>query len=595
MKKYYCSILAILILISCNDSFLERFPKTTISPNVFFENVKDLELYTNTFYEYIYGSYSDGVNDNCALYADVSEVLDLLRGNITPATVKGWDNWGDLRRFNFLLENVHKTVGNQDEINHYIGLTRLMRARWYYDMVKRYSDVPWFSKTLKDTDQDLLYKNRDSRTQVVDSIMADLDFAVKYMSESMANKTVMSKWYALACKARICLHEGTFRKYHDELNLQSTANVYFDKAIDASLSIMNSGLFQIDKSGDAENAYENLFINYNLSKSPEIILFKDYDLTANIKHPASYAVFDFVFSLSRSLMESYQSLTEDDKAVPFTSIDNYNKKGFIEVFESRDPRFKQTFMYPGYVKPDQTRPYKPNLNLGGYPQIKFVPRTSDQVAWNSNYTDLPVSRLAEIHLIYAEAKAEIGSLTQSDLDMTVNIIRDRVNMPPTLLKNIKYDSNLAEQYPNVTGASRDIILEIRRERRIELACEGFRTDDLMRWKAGHLLGKRQQGIFINQLGLLDVTGDGQPDIGIFESEDTNSVPTSEREKYAFYYLKNSVGQSTSIYLSEGNSGFIMSTGDRDGIREFKEPKYYYMPIPQTQRTINSNLEETIFW
>lgn len=596
MKKiYYYITLLLYITISCNDSFLERLPETTISQDAFFKTVKDLELYTNTYYEYIDAKYWDEVSDNTAIFADASETLNLLRGNITPATVGGWNNWNQLRKFNFFLENIVDVSGSDTDINHYIGLTRLMRARWYYNMIKRYNDVPWYSTTLKDTDEDLLYKSRDSREAVVDSIIADLDFAVKYMHEDMGNKTVMSKWYALACKARICIHEGTFRKYHDELKLQPTADDFLKKAVDASLAIMNSDLFYIDKTGDKSHAYENLFINYDLSKSPEIILFKNYDQDENIKHPASAAVFDFVSSLSRDLMESYQVLTEEGKAIPYSSIENHDKKSFVKVFENRDPRLKQTFMYPGYIKPNQNKPYKPNLNLGGYPQIKFVPRTSDQVSWNSNYTDLPVSRLGEIYLIYAEAKAELGSLTQDDLDRTVNVIRNRVDMPPTIIGDINPDLNLQKQYPNVNGNNRDVILEIRRERRVELACEGFRADDLMRWKAGHLLGKSQQGVYIDRLGLHDFTGDGVPDIGLYKNEESNPISESERDKYAFYYLSNSDGSPTSIYLSKENSGHIMSTGDRDGVREFKDPQYYYYPLPQEQRLINPNLEETIFW
>lgn len=585
----------ILIAASCNDSYLEKFPETSISKDVFFKNTKDLELYTNTYYEYINAEYSDGVSDNVSIFSDASETLNLLRGNISPATVGGWDDWGTLRRFNFFLENVNAATGDPSDINHYKGLTRLMRAIWYYDKVKRYNEVPWYSTALKDTDEELLYKGRDPRNTVVDSIMADLEFAVVHMKEDMGNKTEMSKWFALASMARICLHEGTFRKYHDELNLQSSANDYLEKAIEASMTIMESGLFSIDKTGDVNHAYENLFINYDLSTSSEIILFKDYDKAENIKHSASAAVFDFVFSLSKSLMESYQSVTKDNGVVPFSSTEGYDKKSMVEVFENRDPRLRQTFMYPGYTKPNESEPYVPNLNLGGYPQIKFVARTADQVSWNSNYTDLPVSRLAEIYLIYAEAKAELGILTQVDLDKTINIIRDRVGMPPTVLGEFKIDQNLLEEYPNVTESNRDIILEIRRERRIELACEGFRKDDLFRWKAGHLLEKAQHGVYISQFGLHDFTGDGVPDIGFFKSKNENTVPQDEHANYAFYYLENSAGGSESIYLSENDHGYIMSTGDRDGVREFKEPKYYYFPLPQEQRVLNPNLEETIFW
>lgn len=206
--------LFILILSSCNNDFMDRFPETSISPEAFFKTTKDLELYTNTYYEYVSPSFFDYISDNCVSYAETSSYNDLIRGSITPQTVTGWgkDTWGRLRRFNFFLENVNKAVGEENVINHYIGITRLQRAIWYYDMVKMYNDVPWYSTTINDTDENLLYKERDPRTNVVDSIIADLEYATTTISEEIGNRTQFSKWYAYAIMARICLHEGTFRK-----------------------------------------------------------------------------------------------------------------------------------------------------------------------------------------------------------------------------------------------------------------------------------------------------------------------------------------------------------------------------------------------
>lgn len=604
MKKAGFYILAIIGLISCNDSFMERYPETSIAPEVFFKTTTDLELYTNTYYEYIQpvayrtssgaSVHSLDVSDNFGIYSDRSDIMDLMRGNTTPETVGGWNNWGELRRFNFFLQHAQDASGDVDVINHHIGITRLMRATWYYNMVKRYNDVPWYSAPLSDKDEEMLYKGKDSRTVVVDSIMADLEYAVNHILPDMGNKTRINKWYAYACMARICLHEGTFRKYHDEQNLQSTADAFLMKAKEAALKIMNSGLFQIDMTGGPDKAYQNLFINENLSASSEIILMVDFNLEKNITHGAFHNFFDYVYGLSRSLMESYQVLTPEGNAVPFSSIAGYETKNVVDVFEDRDPRFKQTFMYPGYKMPGQSNEYRSNLNFGGYPQIKFCQQKVG-IGEESNYTDLPICRIAEIYLIFAEAKAELGELTQEDLDQSVNLIRSRVNMPPTILNNIVTDMSLINEFPNVTGNNRNVILEIRRERRVELACEGFRTDDLYRWKAGYLLQRPQQGVYIDSLGLHDFTGDGIPDIGIFENVNSNTVPDEERNKYSFYYLKNVAGAPTSIYLSNGNSGYIMSTGDRDGVRDFKEPQYYYFPIPQTQRVLNPNLEQTIFW
>lgn len=187
-----------------------------------------------------------------------------------------------------------------------------------------------------------------------------------------------------------------------------------------------------------------------------------------------------------------------------------------ETFKNRDPRYKQTFMYPGYIRPGENRPFVPNLYLGGYPQTKFVAQTADQMDWFRSYNDIPVMRYAEILYIYAEAKAELGILKQADLDATINVVRDRVGMPAILLASLNLNANLEKQYPNVTGSQKEVILEIRRERRIEFACECFRYDDLLRWKSGRLFEEIQQGVYIDQFGLHDFTGDGIPDVGILK-------------------------------------------------------------------------------
>lgn len=582
-----------LSLIACNESFLDRFPETSISQETYFRDAKDLELYTNTFYEYVLPSYQDGVTDNVSVYATVSETVNLLKGNISPGTVGAWGPWERLRRINFFINRAHSATGDPELINHHVGLAKLMRAIFYYGLIKRYSDVPWYSRDLTDTDDDLLYKVQDSRSLVVDSVIRDLAFAVEHIKADMGNKTRINKWYAYSTMARICLHEGTFRKYHDELGLAGSADVFLNQAVAASLKVMESGLFSIDSRGGFGSAYQNLFINTDLSTSPEIILFKDYSATENLRHSAS-AEFDFVFSLSRSLMESYEVL-KDGMSYPFTSVAGYESTSFVDAFKNRDPRLSQTFMRPGYVKPGQASPYRANLNLGGYPHVKFVPQTSDQVAHNSNYTDLPIARLAEIYLIYAEAKAELGSLTQNDLDISVNRIRARVGMPQIFLAQIAHNPVLSSQYPNVNGPNANQILELRRERRIELAMEGLRYDDLMRWGVGERLAGPHQGVYLDRLGLHDVTGDGVPDIGVYRNQASNDVPTAERNRYVFFYLENNDGSDGSIYLSGGDFGYIMDTGDRNNPRAFISPRYYYFPIAQGQMILNPNLRQTNFW
>ena len=197
-----------------------------------------------------------------------------------------------------------------------------------------------------------------------------------------------------------------------------------------------------------------------------------------------------------------------------------------------------------------------------------------------------MSRYAEILLNYAEAKAELGNITQADIDKSINLIRGRVNLPPTVIGNMVEDTTLKAQFPDISNY---LLLEIRRERRIELVSENFRWNDLMRWKAGHLLEKLQEGIYIDQFGVFDVTSDGIPDLGIFEDAASNTIPEADRGKYTFYYLKNST-----ISLSAGNSGYIIINTEVNN-RTFLQPKYYYLPIPRQQLLLNPALGQTRYW
>lgn len=588
-KKILYIALALISFSSCNDSFLDRLPETSLVTENFFRSPSDLALFVNKLYLSESPKYWDPGTDN-VVASERDEILDLIRGNITPATVGGW-YWGQIRELNYFLDNAGKAQGSQELIDHYIGIVRMLRGLEYYErIVKRYSDGPWYEHVLKDTDTELLMKPQDPRTFIVDKIMEDLEFGTQNILPDIKDRTVYNKWYAYGLLARIALHEGTFRKYHDELELQGSAGQFLEKAVSACEKIMaNTTDFGIYTDGGTD-AYGNMFISNNLSKCREILLFKDFSYDLNLKHDVAKNVFSYNTDLSRSLMESYL-VKKNGKAIPFSSIDNYEKKTFMETFEDRDPRYRQTFMYPGYIRPGDAKPYIPNLNLGGYTQIKFVPQDPQQNEWGCSYNDLPLMRLGEILLIYAEAKAELGTLTQADLDKSINQLRDRVGMPHMVLSELTTDPTLEQQYPNVNGNLKNAILEIRRERRVELACEGFRKDDVLRWKVGKLL-EMPQGVYIAELNtVFDVTGDGVTDVGVFLNKE--SVKPIYKKKI-LYYLEEQ-GEKTSISLSEGDHGYIILTNDITNPKKFIEPKYYYYPIPKKQLEYNPNLRQTIFW
>ncbi len=587
LKNRYIFIILIGLgfLSSCNNDFMDRYPETSITKENFFNTPKDLETYTNGFYGYLQYSYNDVQSDNISHYNSSNAEIDkLLRGDIFASNVGGW-SWTNLRRINFMMENCGKATGDASEINHYIGVARFFRAWDYIGKVKRYGDVPWYSRSLQTNDTELLYKNSDPRILVVDSIMADLAFAATNVKDK-ADKSVVSKNAALLLQARIALYEGTFRKYHVEESLPE-ANRFLETAVQATNQIIASAKYSLSAN------YTDLFISQSLGGNSEIIMFADYDFNLNRKHN-SQTVLDYEYAVSKDLVDTY--LMKDGK--PFTSVAGYDTITLNNIFNNRDDRLKQTIMVPGYITADKKTPFLLKPYLGGYVQVKFYPVQQDMIGWENTYTDLPIFRYAEALLINAEAKAELGTLTQDDLDKTINKLRTRAGVKALNLSeaNANIDQVLAKKYPNVTGVNKGVILEIRRERRVELACEGFRYDDVMRWAVGSALAEKQKGMYVKGLGTIDVTGDGVPDIAILETSDkTGPLNGYPKEKLVIYPLYDKNGNPGSFYLENGTYGNVMFSVQKTSPKTFKSPQYYYYPIPEKELLLNSNLQQQKYW
>ncbi|MDR0700363.1 MAG: RagB/SusD family nutrient uptake outer membrane protein [Tannerella sp.] len=585
MKKNVLSIIGIvslLIFVSCED-FLDRNPKTSITANDYFKTASDLEIYSNRFYqELITPLFDDVGSDNVTISTNANTMYTMVNSNgISSSNVGDWDisDWTHLRRINYMLDNIHPenmSIG-QEDLNHYVGIVKFFRGDYYYKKVKKYNSVPFYNKVVNDMDEDL-YKPSDSRELVVDSVISDLEFAATYIKPALGQRTRINQYAALALLARVCLHEATYRKYHTSLGLTASANTYFNKAISACQKIMDAGLFELYGSGAGD--YEALFCMPKLRDNKEILMSVEYDQTLG-RGNNTHIVLGMYWGLSRSLMEAYQMADGSDFS--YTKPDG-TYKTYVELFEGRDPRFSVTFAYPGFnISPEITgnSPYIPKTTFGGFDQIKFYPKeTSQRIGWNMNYTSLPLFRYAEVLLIYAEAKAETGTLSQADLDNSLNLIRDRVGMP-----RINMSANVLE--------------DIRRERRIELACEGFRLDDIKRWAKGEeWMGTKPQGLYIHGYGAFDVTGDGEPDVAILHDADDLSpighLSPDIQAKIEKEYLYDANGNRTSIYLNQadGKSGFMEFVTSEN--RKWAE-RFYYVPIPNQQLLLNPNLKQPPGW
>lgn len=599
MKRIYsivCLFIGLIALFGCNENYLDRQPETSIGASNFFKSENDLKMFVYTMYSfsdwYIYTEDSYSTTDNGSNTA-ISELKNImLSSNPTSETFgSGW-NWGTLRTVNFFLANYRNNKLPEEVLVQYEGLARFFRARFYMDMVRRFSDVPWYDKVIGTSDVDLLYKTCDPRDFVVQKIFEDYEFAAKNV-KAVQPLGAVNKWVVLSYLSRDALYEGTFRKYHPELKLESTAELYLKKAADAAKQIMDNGSFRIYSTGDINSDYGILFNSIDLTSNPEVIfanICKD-----NVKNSGWWNTFmNYETSPSKDLIQSY--LMKDGTF--YSAQKDYDTKLFVEEFKDRDPRLSQTIAYPGWVYERTATPYvyKHNLyrNFTGYELIKGFQNTRDQVRIND--LDVPVLRYAETLLNYAEAKAEMGQLNQNDLDLTINLLRKRVGLP-NLNMNPPVDPVQEARYPNVKSSAQwKEILEIRRERRSELAMEGFRFDDLMRWAAGKLIEKLPRGKYFPGPGNYDMTGDGIPDVKLIPLSE--EIPaTANREKNSLgetllYYRLGPAGSNAEVYMTDGEKGYVVSETSRG---KFIEPKYYYRPIPKSQVVLNPNLKQIFGW
>ncbi|WP_071148457.1 RagB/SusD family nutrient uptake outer membrane protein [Bacteroides ndongoniae] len=582
----------LLLATSCNDSFMDRQPHTEIGVESYFNTERDLQMYCYGLVNTPGYSYdSDEGTDDVATTSNVEIKNIMTSPNPNSVTINAGWSWERLYDINFFLANCGRAKVTEDVLAHYQGVARYYRAAFYMDKVKTYSDVPWYDKVLTTDDPDL-YKARDSRDFVIGKIFEDYQFAAEHVRATEPLGAI-NKWIVLATMARHALYEGTYRKYHDELNLQQTAADYLRMAADAAWQVMQEGGFSIYNTGHPYEDYSTLFNSPDLTTNPEMIQAHYYENDVAENGFWAYMFGNYIPCPTKDLVQAY--LMKDGSY--YSSQPDYRTRQFVDEFKDRDPRIYQTLAYPGWELVN-TMTYATgagiyvqelNKNFSGYHQIKGFINNKDE-----NYyvgIDFPVIRYAEVLLTYAEAKAELGELTQDVLDQTVNLLRDRAGMPH-LQMNPPVDPVMAEAFPGVGST----LLEIRRERRVELAFEGFRFDDLMRWHAGKLLEHEPEGLYFPSLGKFDLTGDGIEDICLIPS--SQSIPAEEDketnalgEKLVYYRAGTIDDQNATVYLSDGDHGTIQTIKD---MGTFQEPKFYYRPIPRHEMDLNPNLGPQLF-
>lgn len=572
-------ILAVGFLFSCSKDYLDRQPEADISPEAFFRTEKDLELYVNSFYRAIPSAenvYNEDI-DNIVKQTLPDEVI----GNRTvPVSGGGW-SWGDLRNINYFLENYNRTVP-EAQAKKWAAVAKFFRAYFYFEKVKRFGDVPWYSTSLDVNDEAELLKARDPRTLIMDSIMADIDYAVANLEAGKSVEKV-TKWTALALKSRIGLYEGTFRKYHSEFTLPNH-ETFLSAAASASKDLIDNGPYSLYQGSGPTTGYGELFSSVN-AIDQEVILSRKFSDALQIWHNVNYYTITASYGrpgLNKDLVNSYL-MTDGTR---FTDKPGYETMQFFDEVQNRDPRLSQTIRTPGYTRIGGIAKQVPQFgfSMTGYQLIKFVGDVKYD-NYNRSENDMPIFRLGEVLLNYAEAKAELGEINQTDIDLSIKKLRDRVSMPnlDVAASNSNPDPYLADEYKNVSGSNAGVILEIRRERRIELVMESFRWDDIIRWKEGQLLTRQFKGMYFPGVGQYDLDEDGKVDVVIYEGTKP-SVPSGVQ----------ALKLGGEILLENGAGGGNIVVNPHIN-KVFNENKDYLYPLPIQELQLNPNLTQNTGW
>ena len=552
---------------SCDLTLL---PENAVTPDNYFKNKSDLELWTNQFYTLLdKPDASAGTNADDMIDKGMGQVIE---GTRSAASETGW-SWSKLRHINYFLQH-SSNCDDETARTQYNGVAQFFRAYFYFVKVRRYGDVPWYDQVLGSEEQELLTKARDSREFVMDQVLKDFEDAANSLpvKSTESRNTRVTRWAALAFASQAALYEGTYRKYHGMDNYEK----YLEAAANTAKQFIDESGFSLYKEGT--EPYRDLFCADH-AKATEVVLARAYNFEGlQLSHSVQFSIANLQMGFTRRFMNHY--LMADGSR--FTDKEGYETMFYTDEVKNRDPRLEQTVLCPKYIQKGETTVTANDLSAYcGYRPIKFVSSKDHDGAAKST-SDWPLMRAAEVYLNYAEAKAELGTLKQEDLDISINKIRERAKMDDLILAdaNNNPDPYLVACYPNVDqGANKGVILEIRRERTIELVMEGLRQWDLFRWKeAKQMLNQYvpYHGIYIPGVGTYDMDGDGTPDLEIYETTATSQCDNKKK-------------LDKDIYLSNGTSGYIVGFPKVTYGKDWKEERDYLWPIPADQRVLTQGV------
>lgn len=566
-------LLATAVSFSSCDDFLTRDPQDTVTdvPS-FWNNEENLRTSFLDYYTYFFPGYRSGWNradnfaeTNVADWTDdnAQEVATLFT-KVAPTTDA--DNWDfeKIRNTNLLLSRIQSSSLGEEAKNHWSGVARLFRAMEYAKLVQKFGDVPYYDAVVGSTDNEQLYRARDPRTTVMDKVNEDLAFACANIRVNDGTKGLtVNRAVAQGFASRIMLFEGTWQKYH--ANNTAKAAEYLKAAKDYAAALMQTNAYSIAPS------YKSLTTSEDLAGNPEIIMYRSY-----VENVVMHSLMSFQntehekSSPSRSFIDAF--LTKNGLPIHQAGNTDYKGKEYAKEIQNRDPRLADNIDEESGLRLNGVAAV---YAASGYYANRYVNKdliNKPGGMSSTNTTDAPVMKLNEVMLNYIEAAAELAelgqyTLTQADFDKTINAIRDRqsTQMPHlTLAGNALKVNGVEINDPDRDATVKPIIWEIRRERRVELAYEGLRFNDLRRW---------------GKLEYADMTKNKKLNMGAW----INKADYPENaEALAKITLCDENGK-----IVTGNEGYIMPITEVAKMRVMADKDYLY-PIPVDQITMYEN-------
>ena len=569
--KYTLKAILVMALGCLTYSCLDLDPKDQIADGNYWQEASDFKLFANQFYGWT-RDFSNSVYD--APHSDKRSDLILDKSgtnvysngtNSIPTGDNNYtDNYNRIRRTNILLQKAD-SYGNQSDIEQYIGEAKFFRAYCYFELLQLYGDVIITKKPLDVTDPEMKVARND-RSEVVDFMIQDLKDAAGQLplTSAVENGRVGSEG-AWAFLSRVALYEGTWQKFRGN---EARGKELLDVAAKAAKEVINSKNFSLYTPailGDSAQKY--MFILEDVKSNPagllkasntEYIFSRRHDETLN---PIGKNITKECLANAQQIAQKFAALylCQDGLPIEKSSLYLFKVDGIIaHEYQNRDNRMLYTLCVPGgyYWSNENSRVnwtsdaadqasasikgYSP-ANGSGYANQKWA--VERKVQTNSEGYDYPVIRYAEVLLNYAEAVYERDdAISDDDLNISLNLVRNRINKSMPKLSN-----NL------VTANGLNMREEIRRERTVELFNEGFRIDDLKRWKTAETEMPKD---------FLGIKWTG--------TEYATKWPNVS-------YAKNSDG-----YI-------ILETGRK------WESKHYLYPLPTDQLQLNPNLKQNPGW